>query len=664
MKAGIIALAALLGTPHLADARITRIEISRVESPTFEGRSFGDVGPYEKLLGRVEGEIDPVAPESSVIADIDLAPRNARGMVEYSADLIILRPVDRSRGNRKVFFEVNNRGNLLSLGRMNDAVSMVSDPTSAADAGNGFIMRQGYTFVSSGWDATASSADNRLTITLPVATHADGSPIVGPALEEFVIDNDTTTEARLSYPAASLDTSKASLTVRGRYGDAPTAVGANNWEYVDERTIRLQPAGTTFKQGTLYELVYPATEPKVAGLGFAALRDVAVFVRHATADEHGTANPLAGDIRYVYSFAVSQSARFMRDFVHLGFNQDGDGRRVFDGVLNWIGGASGGYFNYRFAQPHRTHRQHIARWFPERQFPFANNVLPDPVTGRTDGRLRRCLASETCPKIFEANSSNEYWVKATSLLHTDTKGEDLPDPSNARFYLFSSFPHSGGSRQQGLGLCQQPRNTVVAGPGLRALMVSLDEWVSSGKPPPSSRVPRRTDGTLVAALPREALGFPRIPGVHYDGLMTTGDLLDFGPEADRGILTVLPPGVTSPYPAFVPKTDADGNDIAGIRFPEIEVPIATYTGWAVRAADHAGNDLCDAAGQRIPFQWTKATRVAQGDPRLSIEERYDGHDSYVAAVTGAARALQRDRLLLEEDVERSIAEARERHFEP
>ena len=656
----LIIAAILILAPATSDARVTRVEIEQVESPTFDGRSFGDVGPYEKLVGHVHGEVDPAAPESAVIADIELAPRNARGMVEYSADLIILRPVDSSRGNGRLFYEANNRGRLLSLNRLNNAPSANSDPSSADDAGNGFLMRQGYTFVASGWDATASSADGRLNISLPVAVNTDGSAIGGPSLEELVIDNDTTTTGRLTYPAATLDTAQATLTVRTRYTDAPVPLDADAWEYVDPRTIRLLPAGTAFRQGSLYHLTYPATEPMVAGLGLAAVRDVVSFVRHAAADEHGTANPLAGQIRHAYSFAISQPARFMRDFVHLGFNGDEAGRYVFDGVLNWIGGASGAFVNYRFAQPHRTQRQHIARWFPERPFPFAYNVVHDPVTGQTDGRLRRCLDNGTCPRILEANSSNEYWVKASSLLHTDMLGDDLPDPPNVRLYLFSSFPHSGGSRQRGNGICQQPRNTLEAEPVLRALLVALDEWVSGGKEPPASRVPRRGDMTLVEALPREHLGFPAIPGVHYDGLMSTGDHLDFGTHVGEGIMTVLPPDVTEPYPALVPRTDADGNDMAGIRVPDVAAPLATYTGWAVRAAEYAGNDLCDAAGQQIPFAKTRADRVAQGDPRPSFEERYGGRDGYVAAVEEVTQALQRDRLLLTEDAGQLIADAQSR----
>ena len=663
MRMFLIVLALLLAAPAAADARVTRIEIERVESPTFDGRSFGDVGPYEKLVGRVYAEVDPEAPENAVIADIELAPRNARGMVEYSADLIILRPVDPARGNGRLFYEANNRGRLLSLNRLNNAPTATSDPTSADDAGNGFLMRRGYTFVASGWDATASSADGRLNVTLPVAVNGDGSAIVGPSLEELVIDNDTTETGRLTYPAASLDTSQATLTVRTRYGDEPQPLDDGAWEYVDARTIRLLPAGTAFRQGSLYHLTYPATEPMVAGLGMAAVRDAVAFLRHAAEDDSGNANPLAGQLRHAYAFAISQPARFMRDFVHYGFNGDEAGRRVFDGVLNWIGGASGAFVNYRFAQPHRTQRQHIARWFPERPFPFAYNVVHDPVTDQSDGRLRRCLADGTCPLILEANSSNEYWVKASSLLHTDTLGDDLPDPPNVRHFLFSSFPHSGGSRQRGTGICQQPRNTLEAEPVLRALLVALDEWVSEGKEPPASRVPRRADGTLVEALPREHLGFPAIPGVHYDGLLSTGDLLDFGPHAGDGILSVLPPQITEPYPALVPRTDADGNDMAGIRVPDVAAPLATYTGWAVRAAEYAGNDLCDAAGQQIAFPPTRAERLAQGDPRPSIEERYGGRDGYVAAVERAVRALQQDRLLLEEDAERIIAAARTRSLD-
>lgn len=656
--AAIAVLALTAGWPVPAEAHVTRILITRVESPTFQGVSFGDVGTYEKLVGRASGEVDPNDPRHTLITDIALAPRNARGMVEYSTDVYILRPVNRSAGNHRIFFEINNRGNNFSFGQMNNATTGGNDPTTAADAGIGFLMRQGYTIVLSGWDATVAPGGGRQTISVPIAKNLDGSAIVGPALEEFVIDNATTMTGSLTYPATTLDKSQANLTVRVHYTDSPEVIPVVGWEYVNDRSIRLLPAGTPFTQGRLYEFTYPAKNPIVAGLGFAATRDVATFLHHAAADDAGNPNPLAGDVLFVHSYCFSQSCRFMHDFLQLGFNEDEQGQRVFDGILNWVGGASGGFFNYRFAQPGRTHRQHIGRWYPERQFPFTNQVLFDPITGQTDGRLHRCRSTNTCPKIFEANSENEYWVKGGSLLHTDTRGHDLEDPRNVRFYLFSSLPHSAGIGPTGPGICQQPRNPLIANAGLRALLVALDEWVSEGSRPPHSRVPRRDDGTLVRSLPQKRVGFPDIPGVNFNGLMTTGDLFNYGSSFDEGILTIVPPFlVGSPYRVFVPKTDDDGNDVAGIRLPEIEVPLATYTGWGLRAAAFAGDDLCDMAGQKIDFRQTKADRLAVGDPRLSIEERYPTHKKYVREVTRAAIRLYQQRLLLLEDVQRYVDEA-------
>jgi Alpha/beta hydrolase domain len=653
--AAIGVLAFTVGWTPLAEADITRIVIARVESPTFEGVSFGAVGQYEKLVGRAFGEVDPHDPRNAVIVDIALAPRNARGMVEYSTDIYILRPVDPDQGNHRLFFEVNNRGNVLSFGRMNDAGTGGNDPTTAADAGNGFLMRRGYTVVSSGWDVTVAPGSGRQTITVPVAKNRDGSSIVGPALEEFAFDNATTMTGSLTYPTATLDKSQASLTVRVHYTDTPDPIPATGWEYASDRTIRLLPSGTPFGQSRLYEFTYPAKDPSVAGLGFAAIRDVAAFLRHAAVDGEGNPNPLAGNLHFVHSFCNSQGCRFMHDFLQLGFNEDEHGRRVFDGMLNWVGGASGGFFNYRFAQPGRNHWQHTGRWYPERQFPFTNKLLFDPITGKTDGRLRQCRSTNTCPKIFEIGSENEYWTKGGSLLHTDTLGNDLDDPKNVRMYLLSSLPHVAMS---GLGICQQPRNPLVPNRALRALLLALDEWVSEGKMPPRSRVPRRSDGTLVRSRSQKRVGFPYIPGVTFNGLMTTGDLFDYGSSFDEGILTTLPPYlVDSPYPVFVPRTDDDGNDIAGIRLPEIAVPLATYTGWGLRAAAFAGDDLCDLAGQKIDFRQTKADRLAVGDPRLSIEERYPTHNKYVREVTRAAIRLYWQRLLLDEDVRRYIGEA-------
>jgi alpha/beta hydrolase family protein len=346
----------------------------------------------------------------------------------------------------------------------------------------------------------------------------------------------------------------------------------------------------------------------------------------------------------------------VHDFLWLGFNQDGDGRRVFDGILNWIGGGSGIFMNYRFAQPGRTQRQHIGRWYPEYQFPFTNQILFDPNSGKTDGRLRRCQESNTCPKIFEVNSENEYWAKAMSVFHLDSDGNDLPDPPNVRYYLMASLPHSPGIGPTGPGICQQKRNPLVANTVLRALLMDLDDWVSSEQEPPPSRLPLIADRTLVPSLPQSEVGFPNIPGVTFNGRMHTGDLFDFGRRFDQGILDTLPPLlVGTPYPALVPTTDADGNDVAGIRLPDVAVPFATYTGWGLRS--FIPDEGCDAAGQQIDFAKTKSERLASGDPRPSIEERYPNHDTYVSAVTNAASQLQQQRLLLEEDLQAYVKAA-------
>jgi len=664
-----VLLTVTAGLPPIANAAqpqapaaggITRIDITRTESPTFDGHAFGTVGQYEKLIGRAYGEVDPNDPRNAIITDLNLAPRNAGGMVEYVADVYILKPVDLSRGNHRLFFEINNRGNNLSFGQLNDATTGGNDPTSLGDAGNGYLMEQGYTIVLGGWDATAPPGAGRLTITVPVAKNPDGSSITGPALEELVVDDTTTMTVPLTYAAASPDKSAPNLTVRVRYEDPPTPVPAASWDYTDEtlRAIRLTPEGTPFQPGRLYEFTYTATDPLVTGIGFAAIRDLATFLHRGTLDDRGTPNPLAGDVQFVYSFCVSQPCRTMHDYLWLGFNQDPAGVRVFDGVLNWIGGGDGIFMNYRFAQPGRTHRQHIARWYPEFQFPFANQTMTDPVTGKTDGRLRRCTDTNTCPNIFEVNSENEYWAKAMSVFQLDGDGNDLADPAGVRYFLMSSLPHGGGVPASGPGICQQNRNPLVANAALRALMVDLDQWVTSGTEPPTSRMPRRADGTLVPPLPQESVGFPAIPGVIYNGRIHTGDLFDFGLQFDRGILSIVPPTLLgTPYPALVPKTDADGNDIAGIRLPEVAAPLATYSGWNLRAVPPGANDGCDASGQVIEFARTRAERLASGDPRLSLEERYPTHDAYVNAVTAAANDLAQQRLMLDQDVARYIRAA-------
>jgi hypothetical protein len=668
----LLLAAAAVSTPPAAEAQITRIVIdpARSESPTFEGRVFGpngSVGPYEKLRGTAYGEIDPADPRNTVITDLARAPRNARGKVDYSMDIFILKPMDLQKGNRKLILDFNNRGEM-RIAALNDA-PLSNDPTTAADAGTGFVMNLGYAIAGNGWDFGAARDDDGMTISVPVARNPDGSSITGPSYEYITFDGAKNVQYQLTYPAATLDQSKATLTVRARLDDQPVTVPATGWEYMDERTIRLLPAGTPFKQSQVYEFTYTAKDPVVAAVGLAATRDFVSFLRHGVKDGAGNPNPLAGGVGWVYTFSISQPTRALNDFLALGFNEDERGGRAIDGMLKWTGAGNGDQINYRFAQTGRTERNRQNHLYPEGVFPFAYQVLTDHLSGRTGGRSARCAASNTCPKAFDANSSNEYWVKAGSLLHTDTQGRDLPDPDNVRFYLISGLSHGVGNVAS-MGSCQQFLNPTSPFPALRALLVALDEWVTRGTEPPQSRVPRHADHTMVQAVPRpgyqtgvvpqEALGWPTIPGVTYTGLVTTRYHLDFGPTLDQGIVSAYPPSLAGrpAYPVFVSKVDRDGNEAAGIRLPPVEAPIATTTGWALRRAGFGEGEGCEANGQHVPFKATRAERLSAGDPRLSLEERYGTHDGYVAAVTKAAEALEQQRLLLPADVRQYVERAR------
>jgi hypothetical protein len=664
-----LAAAGLIAAPP-ADARITRIEITTIESPTFGGFSWPGVGQYEKLVGRAFGEVNPVDPKNDVIVDIALAPRNERGNVEYSFDFYILKPIDLAKGAHKVMYEPPNRGRKTwnTFGR----VPAGNDPGSIIDAAvlaNAFLMPRGYTMVWSGWDASAGTSGANFNMRiggsggpgtlLPVAKNPDGSTIIGPSYEYIVTSGSSFT---LTYPAASLDKSRARLTHRVHLNDLPQLVPESGWNYNANGTA-IGLAGGSFVANDIYEFSYMAKDPTVNGLGFAAVRDWNAWLRYETADDFGNRNPLAGDVQRVYTEVVSQPGRLLNDFRHLGFNQAENGKKVFDGLMQWIAAGDGLNINYRFSQPGRTERNRQDHLYVEGVFPFANVTTHDPITGKTDSRLARCEATGTCPVAAEIYSANEYWVKAASLLHTTPDGaSDLSDSPHARNYFISSHMHGSASFPPGRGSCQQLQNPLDSAPIQRALFAAIDAWVTKGTPPPSSRVPRLDNGTLVAPLPQSAMGFPSIPGVTYTGLKTTRYLFDYGLNFyETGIATVNPPVFpsTTPsyqddsrngpiYPSFIPKTDSDGNDIAGVRLPDVTVPLATYTGWALRAGPQA-NDGCESSGQYVPFARTEAERVAAGDPRPSIEARYPSFAMYSSAVRRAIDALVKDRLMLCED---------------
>jgi hypothetical protein len=645
------------------DARITRIQITTKESPTFGGYSWPGVGQYEKIVGKAFGEVDPADSKNSVIVDILLAPRNSNGRVEYSFDFYILKPIDLTKGAHKVMYEPPNRGRKTwaALGRVSSGGNDPGSITNPTELANSFLMPRGYTMVWSGWDfsAGADNSDYVSTMTFPIAKNRDGSSITGPAYEYIVAQG---MSYELNYPAAMLDQSKATLTHRVKLNDTPQVIPGSGWKYnADGTAVSLLPAGTSFTAGDIYEFSYTAKDPTVNGLGFAAIRDWNAFLKYETKDAAGSVNPLAGDVTRIYTEISSQPGRMLNDFRNLGFNQAENGRKVFDGMMQWIAAGDGINMNYRFSQPGRTERNRQDHLYVEGMFPFANVSTTDPLTGKTGSRYDRCTATNTCPLAMEIYSANEYWVKAASLLHTDPTGtRDLPESPFTRNYFISSHQHGTGNATA-KGACQQFQNPLDSAPVQRALFIALDEWSTKGTLPPASQVPRLSDGTLV---PANATGFPTIPGVMNNGLKTTRYLLNYGPNFyATGIPTINPPVITPPYqdnrangpiyPSFVPKTDSDGNDIAGLRLPDVTVPLATYTGWALRGGAQAG-DGCEGSGQYIPFAKTKAERVASGDRRLSIEERYPRFSAYSDAVKKAIDDLVARRLMLPEDAQRNM----------
>ena len=659
------ALIAGFALPPLAQARITRIEIDPAlsQSPTFGGYSWPGVGQYEKIVGKAHGEVNPHDRQNRGIVDIELAPRNARGNVEYSFDFYVLKPIDLSKGAHKMMYEPPNRGRKTwnTFGRVpagNDPGS-ITDPVVLANA---FLMPRGFTMVWSGWDFSAgtSSANFNTTITLPVA-HVAPTPsnpngtITGPAFEYIVSPG---ASYNLNYPAATLDQSKATLTHRVHLDDAPVDISASGWKYNATGTAISLTTGN-FVANDIYEFSYTAKDPTVNGLGFAAIRDWNAWLRYDREDDYGNANPLAGDVKRIITEVVSQPGRLLNDFRHLGFNRAENGRKVFDGMMQWIAAGDGINMNYRFSQPGRTERNRQDHLFVEGVFPFANVMTHDPISRDTDSRLAKCEASHTCPLAAEIYSANEYWVKAASLMTTDPTGRhDLPDSPYSRIYFISSHMHGSAAYPPGKGSCQQLQNPLDSQPVQRALFVDIDQWLD-GRKPPRSRIPRLKDGTLVPPLPQSAVGFPSIPRVTYTGLKTTRYRFDYGLNFyETGIATINPPVITPPYednqangpiyPSYVPKTDTDGNDIAGVRLPDVTVPLATYTGWALRSGPQA-NDGCESSGQFIPFAKTEADRG--GDPRPSVEARYASFDAYHAKIRAAIDGLIEDRLMLCEDAQ-------------
>jgi hypothetical protein len=674
------------GTP--AWAGVVALEVHKRE-PFAGGKAFGDTGPYEKITGVARFAVDPAHTRNRGIVDLDRAPRNAQHLVEFEADFCILMPRDPARGNRAILYDVNNRGNKLALGFFNDAPGG-NDPTSERDAGNGFLFRRGYTVVWCGWLGELLPGGGRLLLHAPVATGKDES-IRGIVRYETSTDTPADSlplsrrDGHGSYSPTRRGEEQGVLTWRMRETDERMPIPRGQWSL--ERVpippvkqgvpgtlgqVRLRLAGG-FRPGYLYELICEAEGSIVQGLGYAAVRDLVSFLRY-DAGEH---NPLcrAGQpvIARAHAFGVSQSGRFLRNYLYLGFNVDESGRKVFDGLMPHVAGGGLGFFNHRFAQPTRHNGQHEDHLYSADRFPFTYGdttlayLREDSgkpcQTDRRDGILRRTAREDAklLPKVMHTQSAAEYWHRSGSLVHTDPLGTTDSDiPQNVRIYTFGGTQHGPAGWPPGRGNADNLHNPADYRPFLRALLEALDAWVKDGTAPPPSVYPRIDKGTLVDWR-QKSTGFPSLPGVRYPQVIQRPPIGDFGPDFDsKGISTVEPPRILGHYVVLVPKSDADGNDLGTLLPVEVAVPVATYTGWNLRRREVGAEAmLANLAGSYIPLPRTKADRMKMGDPRPSIEERYHSFATYGKRWDSACDDLVKRRYLLPEDVDR-LAAKRER----
>jgi hypothetical protein len=660
-----------LGLVQPADARVTSITISSV-APAYGGASFGSVGAYEFVTGAANGAVDPRNERNEVIQDIELAPRNAHGLVEYSTKFQILKPVDESKGNHMMLFEIVNRGNELDPGFYNIGA------TGANPQGDGFLENLGLTLVWAGWQADLVPPAN-ITMSAPVATR-NGQPVTGPVRSEWILSAPASTQNILAdsssntpgYPSVTTDNTGLTLTMRVHQDDARAVVANSDWAFADCTSVPFpgtpNPQKVCLRNGFdtnhIYELVYTAKNPIVMGLGLAAIRDVATFFHRAARDDNGTANPIAGQIRHTLLNGISQSGRLLRTYLDLGFNEGEQGGQVFEGMQPHIGSVRN-YINVRFSQPGRlAGTQHTEKQYTGPESPLTYGRSHDHITGETRGLLDSCRETDTCPKIVHTMSDIEYWQASGAGDTTDPSGKrDVHIPDNVRIYEFSSNQHGGFSPVAPLptstGICEQFPDANTYTYNIRALLVALVDWVGEGREPPDSRYSRLDHRSLVAP---EHVKFPNIPGVTGPaGVFNTRIAYERGRQYDAddvsGIIAIEPPIAIAQYPSLAPQVDADGNDIDGLRSHILQAPLGTYTGWNVRRAGFSQGDSCDLTGGYVPFAVTKAQRMASGDPRLSLQERYGSRANYVKAVTAAVNSLVSQRLMLASDASGAISNA-------
>ena len=656
---------------------VTRLDIIS-ETPFAGGEAFGDVGAYRHLKGRAHFSVDPAHAANRAITDIEMAARDSEGRVRFSADFEMLQPADPERGRGSVIFDVVNRGRKTILG-FNSAPRAL-DPAAPLEAGNGYLMREGYTVVWCGWQCDVPDDPNLIGLDAPPTLGADGKPIAGRILHQFQCNEPTNVflladRTHNPHPPADPNEPGAALTVRDHPNAPATDIPRDRFQFVRVEDERVSPdidhvyLRGGFEPGRVYQLVYTTVGSDVVGLGMASVRDIVSFLKYES-EEDG--NPCAGSIQYAHAFGASQSGRFLRTYIHYALNTDEQGRMALDGIIPHVAGGMRGEFNLRFGQPSKD----VCYIIPE-LYPFSDVEIPDPLTGARDSLLARMERGRAesgggVPKIMFTNTSAEYWRGDAALIHADF-GEmsDAAESENVRRYHFAGTMHGSGTfppqtvrAMDGLK-GQLPYNAVDYSPLQRALLANLDNWVRDGDPAPASRHPSFAEGTAAESYTlREK--FERIPGVVFPPEVTRAMRLDYGDETHLGRTVKLPAERGAEYPAIVSDVDGDGNETGGIRLPSVSVPLAANTGWNLRHPDNGNPDLVigitgGLAGWSVPFAKTKADRDASGDPRPSIAERYASREDYVAQTRAAAESLANEGYLLTEDVERETALAAERY---
>jgi len=603
---------------------VTRVELVE-RTDVLDGAPFGATGPYERIIAQVHFAVDPKLAANRIIADIDLAPRNDAGKVEFSADLYILKPRDSAKGNGTALIEISNRGGKGLLG-MFDLASGSTDPRTQAELGDNFLLEQGFTLVWIGWEFDVGRP---LRLYAPVASN-NGQPIYGLVRSEWEGDQRVTTislgdRSQIGYPVADANDPANKIFVRDTVNGARRLIARDKWKFADVRHVTMD-AG--FEPGKIYEVIYKAEDPVLVGLGPAAVRDMVSFLKFGgpeilLSDQHKY-------IKRALGFGVSQSGRFLRTFLYDGFNQDEKGRRAFDGVWAHVAGAGRGNFNARFAQPSRDGHPFLNVTYPVDIPPFTDN----------DGLLAKAAKTNTVPKIFYSNGSYEYWGRAASLIHTSPDGkQDTRPAKDTRIYFFAGSQHGAGSVPPRRLEAQNLADTNDYRTSMRALLIAMQSWLKDDKAPPASQYPQIGKDQLVTL---GAFAFPKIVDLVIPRRKREAYRLDFSEE---------PPTIGPPFPTLIPQVDLDGNETSGIRMPEIQVPLASYTGWNLRSARiGAPEELYSMVGSWIPFPVNQAERENRKDPRLSIEQRYKNKRDYLERITAAAQKLVTAGYLLDQDV--------------